>query len=156
MFSSASSPPLPSSAWWQCRATTGCSLPGPPAYLVCICPSVFIPSPIRMGTLLMEVSETQIGASFVLFELRRIVRTQPNMNFITTYYRLDWFFSYLFYSTLFYFTILFHFILTIFQFFHYVYFIIFFHFIQFNSMIKCTAQLSLTLFFSSSASSAWR
>ena len=35
---------------------------------VCVC--VFIPSPVRVGTLLMEVPWTPIGASFFEFELK--------------------------------------------------------------------------------------
>ena len=35
---------------------------------MCVC--VFIPSPVRVGTLLMEVPGTQIGASFFEFELK--------------------------------------------------------------------------------------
>ena len=35
---------------------------------LCVC--VFIPSPVRVGTLLMEVPETPIGASFFEFELK--------------------------------------------------------------------------------------
>ena len=34
----------------------------------CVC--VFIPSPVRVGTLLMEVPGTPIGASFFEFELK--------------------------------------------------------------------------------------
>ena len=37
-------------------------------YLVYVC--VFIPSPVRVGTLLMEVPGTPIGASFFEFELK--------------------------------------------------------------------------------------
>ena len=36
--------------------------------LVCVC--VFIPSPVRVGSLLMEVPGTPIGASFFEFELK--------------------------------------------------------------------------------------
>ena len=36
--------------------------------LLCVC--VFIPSPVRVGTLLMEVPGTPIGASFFEFELK--------------------------------------------------------------------------------------
>ena len=35
---------------------------------VCVC--LFIPSPVRVGTLLMEVPGTPIGASFFEFELK--------------------------------------------------------------------------------------
>ena len=37
----------------------------------CVC--VFIPSPVRVGTLLMEVPGTPIGASFFEFELKPTV-----------------------------------------------------------------------------------
>ena len=37
-------------------------------YRVCVC--VFIPSPVRVGTLLSEVPGTPIGASFFEFELK--------------------------------------------------------------------------------------
>ena len=49
-----------------------------------------IPSPVRVGTLLMGVPGTPIGAFYSNLNrnlLGRIVRTQPNMNFSTTYYR---------------------------------------------------------------------
>ena len=40
-------------------------------YLILLC--VFIPSPISVGTLLMEVSETSICTSFFEFELKLTV-----------------------------------------------------------------------------------
>ena len=58
--------------------------------IVCSVMCVFIPSPVRVGTLLMEVPGTPLGASFLKLDwnlLGRIVRTQPNMNFSTTYFR---------------------------------------------------------------------
>ena len=41
---------------------------GTSSKFVCVC--VFIPSPVRVGTLLMEVPGTPIGASFFEFELK--------------------------------------------------------------------------------------
>ena len=53
-------------------------------YLRCVC--VFIPSPVRVDTLLMKVPGTPIRAYFFEFELKP-TGTQPNMNFSTTKYR---------------------------------------------------------------------
>ena len=39
---------------------------------MCVCVCVFVPSPVRAGTLLMEVPGTQIAASFFEFELKAI------------------------------------------------------------------------------------
>ena len=39
---------------------------------MCVCVFVFIPTPVRAGTLLMEVPGTQIAASFFEFELKAI------------------------------------------------------------------------------------
>ena len=36
----------------------------------CVCVCVFIPSPVKVGTLLSEVPGTPIGASFFEFELK--------------------------------------------------------------------------------------
>ena len=38
--------------------------------VVCVCVCVFIPSPVKVGTLLSEVPGTPIGASFFEFELK--------------------------------------------------------------------------------------
>ena len=51
---------------------------------------VFIPSPVKVGTLLMEVPGTPIGASFFEFVLKPNGKDSgdpPNLNFITTNYR---------------------------------------------------------------------
>ena len=37
---------------------------------MCVCVCVFIPSPVRVGTLLSEVPGTPFGASFFEFELK--------------------------------------------------------------------------------------